>query len=174
MPKRNRFAGSIALGKIESRIYHIRNKRVMLDRDLAELYGVKTQVLNQAVRRNMERFPEDFMFQMTKEETKNWISQIVLSNKEKMGLRKYPYAFTEEGVAMLSGVLHSKMAIHVHIQIIRTFTRTREAIVTYKDLLAKINQMEKKYDDQFQVVFKAIKLLIDKSKGGPDNRLELV
>ena len=99
--------------RIESRIFVIRGKKVMLDRDLAELYGVETRVLNQAVKRNSKRFPEDFMFQLTKEEMEHWISQIVISNREKMGVRKLLYVFTEQGVAMLSSVLNSERAILV-------------------------------------------------------------
>ena len=160
MSKKSGYSMSNALGKIESRIYLLRNKRVMLDRDLSALYGVKTQALNQAVKRNLHRFPEDFMFQLKLEEYEILKSQFVTSSWG--GARRaLPYAFTEEGVAMLSGVLNSKMAIQVHIQIIRTFTRTRESVATYKDLWSKINEIEKKYDQQFQVVFKAIKMLLD-------------
>jgi hypothetical protein len=126
----------------------------MLDRDLAMLYRVETRVLNQAVRRNIERFPEDFMFQLTKEEIDNWKSQIVISNKEKMGLRRRPYAFTENGVAMLSSVLNSSKAIQVNIQIMRTFTRIREMIASHKEL-------EKKYDAQFKVVFDVLQSPIE-------------
>ena len=170
MSKKSGYSMSNALGKIESRIYLLRNKRVMLDRDLSALYGVKTQVLNQAVKRNLHRFPEDFMFQLKLEEYEILKSHFVTSSWG--GARRaLPYAFTEEGVAMLSGVLNSKMAIQVHIQIIRTFTRTRESVATYKDLWSKINEIEKKYDQQFQVVFKAIKMLLDdKPKQGPPQR----
>ena len=151
--------------RIESRIYRIRGKNVMLNHDLAKLYGVAVKVLNQAVKRNPERFPEDFMFHLTKEETQNWRSQFVTSNLSlKMGLRRCPYAFTEHGVAMLSSVLNSRTAIRVHIEIIRTFVRLKDEIVTYQDLWLKVCELEKKYDSQFQVVFKAIKLLIDKPK----------
>jgi hypothetical protein len=132
----------------------------MLDRDLAELYGVETRVLNQAVKRNLNRFPEDFMFQLTQAEMENWKSQIVISNKDKMGLRKAPYAFTENGVAMLSSVLSSERAVEVNIQIMRTFTRLREMLLTHKDLQRKIEDMEKKYDQQFKIVFDAIKQLL--------------
>ena len=114
--------------RILGKIYLIRGRKVMFDRDLAELYQVQTGVLNQAVKRNLERFPEDFMFQLTSEETKNWISQIVISNKEKMGLRKMPYVFTDLGIAMLSSVLHSKTAIQVNIQIMRTFSKIRDML----------------------------------------------
>ena len=146
---------------IESKIFFLRGKRVMLDRDLAILYGVETRALNQAVRRNMRRFPEDFMFQLTKEEMESWKSQIVISNREKMGLRRRPYAFTEQGVAMLSSVLNSDRAIQVNIQIMRTFTKLREMLMAHKDLKRKIEDMEKKYDYQFKIVFDTIKQLLE-------------
>ena len=146
---------------IESKIFFLRGKRVMLDRDLAILYGVETRALNQAVRRNMRRFPEDFMFQLTKEEMESWKSQIVISNREKMGLRRRPYAFTEQGVAMLSSVLNSDRAIQVNIQIMRTFTKLREMLMAHKDLKRKIEDMEKKYNYQFKIVFDAIKQLLE-------------
>ncbi|MBI5574597.1 MAG: ORF6N domain-containing protein [Elusimicrobia bacterium] len=147
--------------RIESKIYLIRGQKVMMDHDLAELYGVPTKVLNQAVQRNMKRFPEDFMFQLNKAELKNWRSQFVTSNSyAKMGLRRCPYAFTEQGVAMLSSVLNSERAIYVNIQIMRTFTKLRALISTHKDLQRKIEEMEKKYDQQFRVVFDAIRALI--------------
>lgn len=146
---------------IETKILIIRGKKVMIDRDLAMLYDVETRALNQAVRRNIKRFPEDFMFQLTKEEMNHWKSQIVISNREKMGLRKRPYAFTENGVAMLSSVLNSERAIQVNIQIMRTFTKIREMLVTHKELRRKIEEMEKKYDYQFKIVFNAIKQLLE-------------
>ncbi len=133
----------------------------MIDRDLAELYGVETRVLNQAVRRNNERFPEgDFMFQLTAQEMEIWKSQIVMSKNEKMGLRKAPLVFTEQGVAMLSSVLNSKRAIQVNIQIIRTFTKLREMLATHNELRKKIEEMEQKYNKQFREVFAVIKLLV--------------
>ena len=113
---------------IQSKIYEIRGQKVMLDRDLAEMYGVQTKVLNQAVKRNIERFPEDFMFQLTNEETHNWKSQIVTSNSIKMGLRRNPYAFTELGVAMLSSILNSKVAIQVNMGIMRAFVAIRRMV----------------------------------------------
>ncbi|MEA1962870.1 MAG: ORF6N domain-containing protein [Patescibacteria group bacterium] len=119
---------------IESKILLIRGKKVILDRDLANLYGVETRILNQAVKRNIERFPDDFMFKLTKMEVDNWISQIVISNKEKMGLRKLPYAFTEQGIAMLSSVLKSKKAIKVNIAIMRIFVNIRKFVSTYDGL----------------------------------------
>ena len=128
----------------------------MIDRDLAELYGVPTKVFNQAVKRNVERFPDDFMFQMTKEESGNWRSQFVTSKAD----RRPPYVFTEQGVAMLSSVLKSKRAVQVNIQIIRTFTKLREMLATHADLKKKIEAMERKYDKQFRIVFEAIKQLL--------------
>jgi hypothetical protein len=145
---------------VERKIFLIRGRRVMLDRDLAELYGVETRALNQAVKRNLNRFPEDFMFQLNPGEMENWKSQIVISTKDKMGLRRAPYAFTENGVAMLSSVLGSERAVEVNIQIMRTFTRLREMLLTHKDLQRKIEDIEKKYDHQFKIVFDAIKQLI--------------
>ena len=142
---------------IASKIYLIRNMKVMLDRDLADLYGVATRVLNQAVSRNIERFPEDFMFSLTREEIMR-ISQIVTSSEIKFS--KSVRCFTEQGVAMLSSVLRSKRAIHVNIQIMRTFTQLRKMLSTHKDLKRKIESMEKKYDEQFQIVFEAIKQLL--------------
>jgi hypothetical protein len=142
---------------IETKILLIRGKKVMLDRDLAELYRVQTKVFNQAVKRNMKRFPSDFMFEMTKEELKNWRSQIVTSNPSlKMGLRKRPYVFTENGVAMLSGVLNSERAIEVNIQIMRVFTRLREILATHQGLEKKFAE----YDKQFKIVFDVLNRLL--------------
>jgi len=145
---------------IASRIFLIRGEKVMIDKDLAELYGVKTSALNQAVKRNLKRFPKDFMFQIDKQEFKNWKSQIVISNKERMGLRKRPLVFTELGVAMLSSVLNSERAIQVNIQIMRAFTKLRELLSTHKELRHKIEAMEKNYDKKFRVVFDVIKQLL--------------
>ena len=146
--------------RIISRIFLIRGKKVMIDRDLANLYGVETRSLNQAVRRNIDRFPVDFMFQLNQEETNIWKSQIVISVADKKGLRKSPLVFTEQGVAMLSSVLNSKKAIMVNIQIIRTFTQLRELLSTNKDLREKIENIEKKYDKQLREIFEAIKYLL--------------
>ncbi len=133
----------------------------MLDRDLAVLYGVETKVLNRAVKRNTERFPEDFMFQLTKEEHTALLRCQFGTLKRGQYSKYSPYAFTENGVAMLSSVLNSGRAIQVNIQIMRTFTKIREMITTHKELKQKIEEMEKKYDYQFQVVFDAIKQLIE-------------
>ena len=119
---------------IQSKIYEIRGQKVMLDRDLAEMYGVQTKALNQAVKRNIDRFPEDFMFQLTSEETQNWRSQFVTSNSIKMGVRRNPYAFTELGVAMLSSVLNSKTAIQINMGIMRAFVAVRQMAVSYTHL----------------------------------------
>lgn len=146
---------------IENKILLIRGRKAMLDRDLAILYGVKTHVLNQAVRRNMRRFPEDFMFQLNRTEAKCLISQFVISKKEgRGGLRKLPYVFTEQGVAMLSGILNSNRAIDVNIQIMRTFTKLREMLASNHLLRKKIEAMEKNYNSKFKVIFDIIKRLV--------------
>lgn len=117
---------------IENKIYLIRGRKVMIDRDLAFLYEVETRVLNQSVRRNQERFPDDFMFQLTNEEAKSWKSQIVISNKERMGLRKRPLAFTEHGILMLSSVLNSRRAVQVNIAIMRAFVKLCELMISHR------------------------------------------
>ena len=149
---------------IERKIFLIRGHKVMLDRDLAGLYEVETAQLKRQVKRNIERFPEDFMFILSKKELENWRCQFGTSNSIKIGLRYRPMAFTEQGVAMLSSVLNSKRAIQVNIQIMRTFTKIREIIMTHKDLQRKIEDMERKYDQQFKVVFDAIKQLLTPSE----------
>lgn len=155
----------ISQSEIASKIYYIRNKKVMFDRDLAMLYNVSTSRLNEQVKRNIKRFPADFMFQLSKEELENWKSQFAISNKAiKMGVRKPPFVFTEQGVAMLSSVLTSDQAINVNIQIIRTFTKLRELILSNKDLKRKIDELEKRYDKKFQIVFKAINQLLEPPK----------
>ena len=143
---------------ISSKIYLMRGLKVMLDRDLAELYGVETKVLKQAVRRNIDRFPADFIFELTGDEFNNLRSQFVTSSWG--GARYLPMAFTEQGVAMLSSVLKSDRAIQVNIQIMRAFTQLRKMLSTHEDLKRKIESMEKKYDQQFQIVFEAIKQLL--------------
>jgi hypothetical protein len=149
---------------IENRILVIRGHKVLLDAHLAELYGVTTAALNQAVSRNRTRFPGDFMFQLTTSELENWRSQTVTSNSAaKMGLRRAPYAFTEQGIAMLSSVLRSKRAIQVNIGIMRAFVAMREAMIAHKELARQLNTMEKKYDAQFKIVFDAIRQLMQPS-----------
>lgn len=144
---------------IQKKILIIRGRKVMLDRDLAELYEVETKALNRAVKRNSERFPEDFMFQLTREEFD--ILRCHFGTSSWGGQRYLPYAFTENGVAMLSSVLSSKRAIQVNISIMRTFTHLREMLLTHRDLKRKIEAMEKKYDHQFKIVFDTIKQLIE-------------
>ena len=160
---------SIPQETIRQKIYLIRDEKVMFDRDLAELYDVETRILNQAVKRNKDRFPSDFMFQLTKQEMEIWMSQIVISNENLKsqnvisswgGRRKPPLVFTEQGVAMLSSVLNSKRAISVNIQIIRTFTTLRKILSTHKELREKIDAMEQKYDKRFRVIFDTLRLLI--------------
>ena len=148
----------VPMERIANKICVIRDKKVLLDRDLAELYSVETRVLNQAVRRNLKRFPEDFMFELTRDEIMR-ISQIVTSSKIKYSKRVH--AFTELGVAMLSSVLNSERAIQVNIRIMRAFTQLRQMLSTHEELKIKIEAMERKYDRQFRVVFDAIKQLID-------------
>jgi len=146
--------------RIESSILLIRGHKVMLDADLAELYGVETRALLQAVSRNQKRFPKDFMFQMSKEEYELLRSQIVISKKGRGGRRYLPYVFTEQGVAMLSSVLRSERAAQVNIEIMRAFVRLRELVATHKDLARKLEALEKRYDAQFKVVFDAIRELM--------------
>ena len=146
---------------IESRILLIREQKVMLDRDLAALYGVETKVLKQAVRRNIDRFPSDFMFELSDSEFKILRSQFVTSSSPQWGGARYtPMVFTEQGVAMLSSVLRSKRAVQVNIEIMRAFVRLRQMMAAHKDLERKLASLEKKYDKQFKVVFEAIRALM--------------
>jgi len=152
----------IPIERIEKKIYLIRNQKIMLSNHLAELYGVDTKVLNQAVKRNLVRFPMDFMFQLSKKEFENLKSQIVTSSWGGMR-RARPYAFTEQGVAMLSSVLNSKKAIKVNIQIIRAFVKLREILSTHKELAQKLKELELKvdsHDQQIQAIFDVINQLI--------------
>lgn len=158
--------------RIEGRIFLVRGKKVMFDRDLALLYGVQTKALNQAVQRNRLRFPEDFMFRLTKEEMAIWKSQIVTSTKDRKGLRKQPAVFTEQGVAMLSSVLRSKQAIQVNIQIIRTFTKLREMIAGDQGLKRKLDALERKYDEQFKEIFSVIRALLADRRERADREIE--
>ncbi len=162
-------ASSLSGELVQEKIYWIRGKKVMMDRDLAALYQVTTYSLTRAVRRNLDRFPEDFMFVLTKEEMENWKRQIGASNPNlKQSLRKPPLAFTEQGIAMLSSVLNSKWAIQVNIQIIRIFTKLREMIDAYKELREKVEEMERENVTNFREIFRVIRLLIkedEKPKG---------
>lgn len=177
----------IPTARIERRILLLRGEKVMLDSDLAELYGVETKVLNQAVKRNLERFPADFMFQLSAEEARlvmrsqivtssganigissetneNMRSQIVTSSGSRRRISHRPYAFTEQGVAMLSSVLRSEQAIQVNLAIMRTFVQLRQILATHADLARKLELLESKYDKQFRVVFDAIRALMSEDK----------
>lgn len=149
---------------IERQILLIRGQKVLLDSILAELYGVATKVLVQAVKRNLERFPGDFMFALTKQEFNNLRSQIVTSNWG--GRRTPPYAFTEQGVAMLSSVLRSHQAVQVNIEIMRAFVRLRKILAENAELTARLDQLEQRYDQQFRVVFDAIRELMKPEETG--------
>ena len=152
---------------IASLIYFIRGEKVMLDTDLAKLYYVETRVLKQAVRRNLDRFPKDFMFELSIEEIDRMVSQNVIPSKQIFGGAR-PFAFTEQGIAMLSSVLNSKIAIQVNIAILRTFVKLRQLLKDHKDLADKIDRIEQKYDQQFKVIFTAIQqMLKEDSKPGP-------
>jgi phage regulator Rha-like protein len=163
-------SNSIAVELIATKIFEIRGKKVILDRDLAKLYGVEAKVLNQAVRRNISRFPEDFMFQLSLTEKNSLRSQFVTLNKSIIELSKrgkhskyLSYVFTQEGVAMLSSVLHSERAIQVNILIMRAFVRLKEALINYNKLAVKINKLEKKYighDQKMEEIFEAIRQLV--------------
>lgn len=153
--------------EVARRIYTVRGLNVMLDSDLAEMYGVETKVLNQAVKRNSNRFPADFMFQVTEAEAESLRSQIVTSNTGRGGQRYLPYAFTEQGVAMLSGVLRSERAVQVNIAIMRAFISLRGLMATENDLARRILTMDAKYDKQFATVFEAIRRLIETEKPAP-------
>ena len=155
----------IPIERIESQLYLLRGQKVMFDNDLAGLYGVAAKVLIQAVKRNVERFPADFMFQLTTEETAFLRSQIVTLKTGRGRHRKYlPYAFTEQGIAMLSSVLHSKRAVLVNIEIMRSFVRLRQMLAANAGLARKLAALEKKYDVQFKMVFDAIRELMTPPK----------
>ena len=153
--------------RIVDKIYLIREQKVMIDRDLAELYGVETKRLKEAVKRNLFRFPEDFMFELTKEEFANWRSQFATSNSDRMGLRYLPMVFTEHGVLMLSSVLNSKQAISVNIQIMRIFTRIRQMLSDNQNIKLEIEEIKKKLcnqDKNIELVFSYLDELITKQE----------
>ena len=148
---------------VMSKIYEIRGEKVMIDRDLAELYGVETKRLKEAVRRNASRFPEDFMFEMTKDEFENWRTQFATSKSDQMGLRYAPFCFTEQGVTMLSCVLNSQRAIEVNIRIIRIFSKMRRILLTHKDLLWEMEEIRKKVagqDEKIEIIFNYLRQFI--------------
>jgi len=151
----------VSMARIETQILLVKGQKVMLDRDLADLYEVDAKVLNQAVKRNLDRFPEDFMFQLTAEESARLRSQFVTLKTGRGQHRKYlPYAFTEQGVAMLSSVLRSKRAVLVNVEIMRAFVRLRQILGAHADLARKLAALERKYDSQFKAVFDAIRELM--------------
>ena len=150
--------------EIKSRIYTIRNKEVMLDEDLAKLYEVDTKVFNQAVKRNIERFPDDFRFQLNEKEYENLRSQFVTSSLKHGGRRYLPYVFTEQGVYMLSAVLKSSVAIEVSIEIMRTFTKMREFSFHYNALARQIMELERKHDKKFKEVFKQLDEIVSETQ----------
>ena len=155
---------------IANKIYFIRNQKVMLDRDLAILYGIETKRLKEQVKRNISRFPEDFMFELTKSEFENWRSQFATSNSDKMGLRYLPMAFTEHGVLMLSSVLKSDKAIQVNIQIMRIFTKVRQMLLDTTELKIDILQIQKKlenHDKNIELVFSYLDELTEKKENEP-------
>ena len=155
---------------IQSKIYEIRGQRVMLDFNLAELYDVETRVLNQAVKRNIERFPADFMFRLTTLEWETMSSQIVMTYPLKRPKVSPPFAFTEQGLAMLSGILNSAKAIEVNIAIMRAFVLIRQYALSHKDLTAKLKELENKYDTQFSDVYQALDYLLEKHKQETDQK----
>jgi len=150
----------VPMERIERAIIVVRGEKVMLDSELAEIYGVETRILNQAVRRNINRFPVDFMFQLTVAEEESLRSQIVISNEGRGGRRYLPYAFTEHGALMLANVLNSERAAQTSVQVVRAFVKLRQLLASNAELARKLAAMEKKYDVQFKVVFDAIRQLM--------------
>ena len=159
----------IPIEKIEKLIFLVRGQKIMLSTHLADLYGVESRILVQAVKRNIERFPVDFMFQLSDTEFENLKSQFVISSWGGMRRAK-PYAFTEQGVAMLSSVLRSKRAVQVNIEIIRSFVKLRQMLAAHKDLDRKLTELERKYDEQFKIVFEAIRQLM----APPDKKIKKI
>ncbi len=161
--------------RILNRIYVVRNEKIMLDRDLAELYGIETKVLKQAVKRNIARFPKDFMFEMTATEFTKWKESAALSAADKQGLRYAPFCFTEQGVTMLSCILNSKTAIEVNLRVIRVFVKMREYALTHKEILLQLAKMEKEVkgnSKDIENIFMVLKELLEKeSKPTPRNKI---
>jgi hypothetical protein len=168
MSKKIAQASLIPQGRIEHSIFSIRGHRVMLSQDLAVLYGVSVSALIQAVKRNVRRFPDDFMFQLTRDEFNRLKSQFVTLGKSP---RATPYAFTEQGVAMLSSVLRSERAVSVNIEIMRAFVRIRQLLAGHADLVRRLDELEKKYDKKFQIVFEAIRELMEPPEEPPKERI---
>ena len=154
------FMNKTSIAEIEKHIFIVRKQKVMLDSDLALIYGVETKSLNQAVKRNLNRFPDDFMFQLSEIEGESLRSQFVTSNKTRGGRRYLPYVFTEHGALMLGNILNSETAIETSIQVVRSFMRLREMVISHSELSKKLSSLETKYDSQFKVVFDAIQKLM--------------
>jgi len=161
----------VVQGEISSKILTLRGRQVMLDRNLAKLYKVETRRLNEQVKRNLDRFPDDFMFQMTENELEDWKSQFATSNKEIMGMRKMPYAFTEEGIYMLATVLRSPIATQTSISIIRTFKKLREFSKHYNALAKQLIEIDRKHDKQYKELKLALDALIAESEVADINRI---
>jgi hypothetical protein len=162
-----RMRSVVPVEAIERKILLIRGRKVMLDSDLAKLYGVPTFRFNEQVRRNLKRFPEDFMFQLTKDEHRSLISQFAISKIGRGGRRFLPYVFTEHGALMAANVLKSEKAIEASIYVVRAFAKLREMIASHKDLARRLAELEKKYDSQFKVVFDAIRQLMEPAESKP-------
>ena len=156
---------------IINKIYVIRGQKVMLDRDLAELYDVETRRLKEQVRRNINRFPEEFMFELTKEELEEWRNEYASSNRDVMGIRIAPFVFTEYGILMLSSVLNSEKAVQMNIQILRTFVQLRKLANNYEEILAKIKRMESQYNEQFGEIYEALQRLMSKPERSPRKQI---
>jgi hypothetical protein len=152
------------INTLQSKIHDIRGQKVILDFDLAALYEVETRVLNQSVKRNIKRFPVDFMFRLNPEEWENMSSQIVMTYSAKRPKTAFPFAFTEQGVAMLSGILNSDVAIHVNIAIMRTFVTIRKYALEHKEFNEKLLEIETKYDKKFNDVYEVLNYLIKKDE----------
>lgn len=153
-------SGLIPIERIEKSIYFIRGEKVMLDRDLAALYEVETKALKRAVRRNLDRFPKDFMFVLSRREFQDWRRQFGTSKQDRQGLRYAPMAFSEHGILMLSSILNSKRAVLVNIEIMRAFVKLRHMLSSNVELSRRLDELENKYDGQFKVVFDALRTLM--------------
>ena len=156
---------------IINKIYVIRGQKVMLDRDLAELYDVQTRRLKEQVRRNISRFPEEFMFELTKEELEEWRTEYASSNRDVMGIRIAPFVFTEHGILMLSSILSSEKAIQMNIQIIKTFVQLRRIANNYEGLMDKIQQMESQNNEQFSEIYEVLQRLLSKPEEKPRTQI---
>jgi phage regulator Rha-like protein len=156
---------------IINKIYIIRGQKVMLDRDLAELYDVQTRRLKEQVRRNISRFPEEFMFELTKEELEEWRTEYASTNRDVMGVRIAPFVFTEHGILMLSSILSSEKAVQMNIQIIKTFVQLRRIANNYEGLMDKIQQMESQTNEQFSEIYEVLQRLLSKPEEKPRTKI---